>query len=218
MIAFLGVGWAVVFAIPLFARARSALIRSRGHELRPADPSITAHETHRGVAGGLPLSRFGRWVPGAGRRARRRRLQRLRRHLPNAAELLRAGVGAGMTPVGALEIVVPRLPPDVAGPLADSLRAQRLGESFAVAIDSVESEEPELSPLVAALRTSTHEGVPADRLLAQVAEDARAQWRRCAEAQARTVPVRLLFPLVLCVLPAFVLLGIAPPILSGFAS
>ena len=35
-----------------------------------------------------------------------------------------------------------------------------------------------------------------------------------AEARARTVPVRLLFPLVLTVLPAFVLLTVVPVVLG----
>jgi pilus assembly protein TadC len=42
--------------------------------------------------------------------------------------------------------------------------------------------------------------------------------RRQAEAAARALPVRLSFPLVLCLLPAFVLLGIVPamvPALQG---
>ncbi len=41
--------------------------------------------------------------------------------------------------------------------------------------------------------------------------------RRRAEARARTVPVRLLFPLVFCVLPAFVLLTVVPVLLDGIA-
>ena len=33
---------------------------------------------------------------------------------------------------------------------------------------------------------------------------------------ARTVPVRLCFPLVFCVLPAFALLTVVPAVFSGF--
>ena len=41
---------------------------------------------------------------------------------------------------------------------------------------------------------------------------ARAERRRQAEAAARRIPLRLLFPLTLCVLPAFVLLTILPTV------
>ena len=39
--------------------------------------------------------------------------------------------------------------------------------------------------------------------------------RRRAEEAARRLPVQLLFPLVLCVLPAFVLLAVVPLLLAA---
>jgi tight adherence protein C len=54
--------------------------------------------------------------------------------------------------------------------------------------------------------------------LARLSSEARADLRRRAEARARTVPVRLLFPLVFLVLPAFGLLTVAPVLLDGFGS
>jgi pilus assembly protein TadC len=50
--------------------------------------------------------------------------------------------------------------------------------------------------------------------LERVAEQARDVRRRHAEESARRVPVQLLFPLVACVLPAFVLLTVVP-LLAG---
>ena len=52
---------------------------------------------------------------------------------------------------------------------------------------------------------------PAERL----AEDARRTELRRAETRARRVPVLLLFPLVLCILPAFALLTVAPLLASA---
>ena len=45
---------------------------------------------------------------------------------------------------------------------------------------------------------------------ARLAAEARLERRRAAEATARRVPVKLLFPLVLCTLPAFALLTVVP--------
>ena len=53
--------------------------------------------------------------------------------------------------------------------------------------------------------------------LIRLATEQRAVLRRRAETQARTVPVRLLFPLVFLVLPAFGLLTVVPALLAGFS-
>ena len=50
---------------------------------------------------------------------------------------------------------------------------------------------------------------------ARLAASIRARARRRAMARARTVPVRLLFPLVFLVLPAFLLLTVAPVVLAS---
>ena len=53
------------------------------------------------------------------------------------------------------------------------------------------------------------------RPLARLAAEVRSDVRRRAEARARTVPVRLCFPLVACILPAFALLTVAPAVFGG---
>jgi len=54
--------------------------------------------------------------------------------------------------------------------------------------------------------------------LRRLAADLRAGARRRAETRARKVPVRLLFPLVGCTLPAFVLVTVVPPVLGALGS
>ena len=51
----------------------------------------------------------------------------------------------------------------------------------------------------------------------RLATEQRAELRRHAETHARRVPVRLLFPLVFVVLPAFGLLTVIPTLLAGFS-
>jgi tight adherence protein C len=60
------------------------------------------------------------------------------------------------------------------------------------------------------LLTTERLGVPVGPVLARLAEEDRTALRRAAEAHARRIPVRLLFPLVFLVLPAFVLLTVVP--------
>src|SRR5436190_172863 len=58
---------------------------------------------------------------------------------------------------------------------------------------------------------------PVGDALARLAGEERAALRRRAEAHARKVPVRLLFPLVFLVLPAFVLLTVVPGLAAGLS-
>jgi pilus assembly protein TadC len=60
-------------------------------------------------------------------------------------------------------------------------------------------------------------GAPAAPALTRLAQEVRADLRRRAEARARTLPVKLLFPLVFLVLPAFGLLTVVPALLGALA-
>jgi Flp pilus assembly protein TadB len=76
---------------------------------------------------------------------------------------------------------------------------------------------PELRPVARALRPAWEDGVPPGALLRGAAESVRrARDARAAEAAAR-LGVRLVVPLGLCHLPAFVLVGLVP-VLSSMAT
>ena len=55
-------------------------------------------------------------------------------------------------------------------------------------------------------------------VLTQLSVETRATRRRLDEAAARALPVKLSFPLVVCTLPSFVLLAIAPAVLAALSS
>ena len=65
------------------------------------------------------------------------------------------------------------------------------------------------------LLASDRLGAPAGPALTRLAHDVRTDLRRRAEARARTLPVKLLFPLVFLVLPAFGLLTVVPALLTA---
>jgi tight adherence protein C len=67
------------------------------------------------------------------------------------------------------------------------------------------------------LLASDRLGAPAGPALTRLAHDVRTDLRRRAEARARTLPVKLLFPLVFLVLPAFGLLTVVPALLSALS-
>jgi tight adherence protein B len=66
------------------------------------------------------------------------------------------------------------------------------------------------------LLLSERTGAPVAPLLARLAATGRDDARRDALTWARRLPVRLLFPLVFLILPAFLLMTVAPVLLAGF--
>ena len=126
-------------------------------------------------------------------------------------------VAAGLTPYLALDLAA-RFGPR---PVGDRLEAVRAAVEdpvlLADALDAEADRNPMLAPLLARLAASERSGAPIGPALVQLAGSIRAQARRRAMARARTVPVRLLFPLVFLVLPAFLLLTVAPVVLASLS-
>jgi tight adherence protein C len=149
------------------------------------------------------------------RRAMRRNADELARALAIAVDLIGVGVAAGGTPYVAIELGAPWTPRVVGRELEGVLRACALGQSFDDALRELGIRVPALRPLTDALRTSALLGAPVAPALARLAVDVRTDLRRRAEARARSVPVWLCFPLVLCILPAFALLTVVPVVVDG---
>jgi len=173
--------------------------------LAPAAPVVAL------VAWTLPRLRAGR--------ADRRRQAALAADLPDVVDLLVLAVGAGLT----VQLAVGQVARRGSGPLASELRRVidevALGRRLADALDDLPSRTGEaVRPLVAALVASERYGAPLVASLERLADEVRRDRRRRAEEAARKVPVKLLFPLVTCTLPAFGLLTVAPLIASAVRS
>jgi pilus assembly protein TadC len=134
--------------------------------------------------------------------------------IPLAADLLAVASSAGLTPYLAIEVTARSGPPAVAARLRSALAAVEEGERLAPALEATARQWPALHPLVEVLLATERLGAPAGPALRRLAAEGRAEARRAGTAWARTVPVRLLFPLVFLVLPAFLLLAVAPILLA----
>jgi len=150
------------------------------------------------------------------RRRRRRRDEASARALPVVVDLLAVASGAGCAPYQSVGVAVRWAPTPVAAPLAEALRATDLGAGFGAALRELGRSQPVLRPLTDVVSRSVRLGSPIGPALRRLAAETRADLRRRAEARARRVPVRLLFPLVFLVLPAFALLTVVPALLAGF--
>jgi len=155
----------------------------------------------------------------AGRRARRRLDQQVIGSLPEVIDLFMLAAGSGRSVASSVTAVAGR----AVGPLADELRAVvrrvELGERMTDALAGAAAVigDP-IRPLVAALTASERHGTALVPALDQLASEARLDRRRRAEEAARKVPVKLLFPLVLCTLPAFALLTVVPLLAGALGS
>ena len=71
---------------------------------------------------------------------------------------------------------------------------------------------------MAVLTSAERDGIAVGPTLDQLSFEARRRRRLAAETAARKLPVRLSFPLVACVLPAFALLTLAPLLAGALSS
>lgn len=144
-------------------------------------------------------------------RAARTRDRRVADALPDAVDLLLLSTSAGLT----LPIAHPLVAERVAQPLADALRAAHheaaLGRPRADAlIDALAPLGDRALSVGYALADHLRYGAPIVPTLERLSGELRLDRRRRAEQDARRVPVRLLAPLIVCVLPAFALLTVVP--------
>ena len=154
-------------------------------------------------------------------RALRREAVALTSELPDVVDLLAVAAASGCNVLLAIEAVTANQRGPAAILLADALTAQAGGERLADALAAIpgsldSAAADAMRPLVAVLVDSERYGTPLVPSLERVATDVRLHRQRRAEERARRTPVRLLLPLVLCVLPAFALLTVAP-LLAGIA-
>jgi tight adherence protein C len=138
--------------------------------------------------------------------------------VPELVDLFRLAVGAGLSIHQVIAVVVPHAPAVSVPALHEVQRRVALGVRLGDALDALDELGEPIRPLVAALRAAAFDGVALVPALDRAAADARLQRRRSAEISARRLPVQLLFPLVLCVLPAFGLLAVVPLIVAALGS
>jgi tight adherence protein C len=157
------------------------------------------------------------WVgPVLRERTRHRRWRaRLIDEAPDLVELFRLAIGAGLTVHQAVDAVVGRARGEGATALAEVASRVAVGHRLADALDDFGAVDEALRPLASALASAERYGVALGPSLDRLADDSRVQRRRRAEEVARRLPVQMLFPLVLCILPAFALLTVVPLVLAA---
>jgi len=125
--------------------------------------------------------------------------------------VLRLASAAGISPRAGLAIAVDAMPAHVAQPEREALEA---GMAAADVLEALARRSGGSG--LDAVALSMRYGLPLDPTLERVETDLLAALRRRSEVRVRQLPVKLLFPLVLCVLPAFALLAVVPVVVAAF--
>ncbi len=208
-------------------RVGTAVLRRRGREVDPATARRLGTAVLAGAAAlpvlppvAVPLGLVVWALPAVqATRRRRRQLAALAADVPDVVDLLVLAVGAGLTVHLAVRGVARRAPGPLGAELVRACDEVALGRRLADALDDLPTRAGEATrPLVSALLASERYGAPLGPTLERLAHEVRADRRRKAEEAARKIPVKLLFPLVSCTLPAFGLLTVAPLIASAVRS
>ena len=217
----LGAAWGAAFALPIARRAArvgvaaraSVPVRARSH--RVAAPGARDHESPHGGRRGPTVSSCewcGRCAP---RRGARGGGAELARELPVALDLLGVAVGAGCTPYLAVEVAARWSPEPLAAAFDQIIRSCTLGLDFESALDTTARATPGCDRWPTRCSPPSVSVCPSDPCSPDWPRKTAPPCAAAAEAHARRIPVRLLFPLVFLVLPAFVLLTVVPGLAAG---
>jgi tight adherence protein C len=155
----------------------------------------------------------------AARAATRRRAE-IDAEIPQLLDLLAAGSSAGLAAPLALVRAADCLQGPLASELRSSLDAVDLGSRWRDELRALADRLrlPDLARAVAALTRTEALGSSLSDSTAELAATVRAARRAAVTERARTAPVKMLFPLVFLVLPAFLLLTVVPVLLTTLQS
>jgi tight adherence protein C len=146
------------------------------------------------------------------------RKQRIRGELADVIDQVSMMVQAGL----GIDAAIARAARSSDGPIADEFA--RMGQDVRVGIErsvalanmAERIDVPELRTVVAAIIQAERLGSPISQTLEIQAKDLRLKRRQHAEEQAMKLPVKLLFPMVLCILPVLLIVILAPAAISIF--
>jgi tight adherence protein C len=150
------------------------------------------------------------------RQARRAEARAVSAALPDTVDLLLLCAGAGLSLPLAHPLVAARAPAPVGAALRAADASAAAGQARADAIlDALLPLGDRAAALAHVLGDHLRYGVPLVPGLERIGLELRLDRRRRAEEDIRRVPLRLLAPLLCCVLPAFGLLTIVPLLVAS---
>jgi tight adherence protein C len=144
-----------------------------------------------------------------------KRQDELRRGLADALDMLTVCVEAGQGFDAALMQVARSADGPIAGEFARVLSEIQIGKSRGEAFSSLAARTtvPEAKNFVSALVQADRLGLPIGNVLREQSSQMRLVRRQLAEEKAQKVPVKILFPMLLCIFPALFIVIIGPGVI-----
>jgi tight adherence protein C len=144
--------------------------------------------------------------------AGQKRQEQLRRGLADALDMLTVCVEAGQGFDAGLLQVARAVHGPIAGEFARVLSEIQIGKSRGEAFSSLSARTtvPEAKAFVSALVQADRLGLPIANVLREQSTQMRLVRRQRAEEKAQKVPVKILFPMLLCIFPALFIVIIGP--------
>lgn len=145
------------------------------------------------------------------------RSDQVKRTLADAVDLLTISVEAGLGFDAALQQVAR----NTDGPLAEEfsrvLREMQLGMGRSEALRALgdRTNVDDLKTFVGSMVQADAFGIPIGQVLRVQSTEIRVKRRQYAEAKAQQVPVKIMVPLVLCILPCLFVVVMGPAVLSA---
>jgi tight adherence protein C len=144
------------------------------------------------------------------------RSTQMQRDLPDALDLLTISVEAGL----AFDAALARVARNTEGPLAAEfarvLQEMNIGVGRIDAIRALgeRTHIPELRAFATAMVQADAFGIPIAQVLRVQSNEMRLKRRQRAEEMAQKVPVKILFPLIFCILPTLFLVVMGPAVIK----
>ncbi len=166
---------------------------------------------------GVGLAAFGFYLPDVVLyQAAYNRSDQIRRELPDALDLLVVSVEAGL----GFDAALAQVARNTHGPLADEffrvLQEMQIGTGRSDAMRALgeRTDVADLRGFVTSMVQADSFGIPVANVLRVQAREMRIKRSQRAEEAAQKVPVKILFPLIFCIMPALFIVIMGPAVIQ----
>ncbi|MGH2693846.1 MAG: type II secretion system F family protein [Actinomycetota bacterium] len=148
------------------------------------------------------------------------RQTKIRKSLPDTIDLLTISVEAGLAFDAAITQVMRTVPGPLSQELGRMLQEMRLGVSRADSLRHLgdRTNVEELRSFILAMIQADVFGISVGNVLRAQAKELRTKRRQQAEERAMKIPVKILFPLIFCVMPSLFVVVLGPGAIRIFRS